>query len=116
LPSISTARVLTRIGVSFPAFRFDGTTNYNFSPPNSIKNQVIVSLPDSPERDPKDGALAFRVVDIPPDRNLTWVYEDSLSSRFVSRNGLLTGIFASLEVESTTPSMSYQLEVIEWTQ
>jgi hypothetical protein len=116
LTTVSTSRVLSRIGVSFPAFRFDGTTNYRFSPPDSINNEVIVSLPDSSERDPKDGSLAFRVVNIPSDRNLTWVYDDSLSSRYLSRNGLLTGVFASLEVESLTPSLSYQLEVIKWTQ
>ena len=110
LPAPTETRVLARIGVSFPAFRFDGTTNYTFIPPS--QDEVVVSLPDSPDSDPRDGALAFRVVGVPSGRNLTWTWNDALDARIVNRNGLLTGVFASLDVESTAPSLSYQLEVV----
>jgi hypothetical protein len=115
VPAPSVTRVLSRLGVSFPAFRFDGTTNYSFIPPGgspSNPDEVVVSLPDSPEQDPKDGALAFRIVDVLPGRNLTWTWNDDDESRLLSRNGLLTGVFASLDVQSASPSLSYQLEVV----
>ncbi len=100
---------LRSFGVSFPAMRFDGTTNFTVAAPGTWQANALLVQP--PARPPAgEGALAFRVA--PNARALTWTFDSD--TLVPSRNGLLSPVYAELTPESDNPTISYSLEVVPW--
>lgn len=99
------------MGVQFPVFVFDGTTNSSVAPPGIwAPDSVLVQHPVDVSA--AVGAVAFSV-DAVPGRALQWSGYDALDT-VPSRNGLLTPVTASVNTTTNAPSISYSLRVVPW--
>jgi hypothetical protein len=99
------------MGVQFPVFVFDGTTNSTVAPPGAwAADSVLVQHPDNASA--SVGALAFSVAPV-SGRPLQWTAFDALAT-VPSRNGLLAPVAAYVPVTTDAPSMAYSLRVVPW--
>jgi len=96
------------MGISFPAFVFDGTNNFTvkFSP--WAKDSVLVQSPSAPAS-PASGALLFSVFS---DKALQWTSD--FQNLLPSRNGLLAPVFAQLNTTTADPTLKYSVSVVPW--
>ena len=111
--STATTSTFAVMGIAFPAFSYDGTTNFTITQPGAwAPDAVLVQSPiGSPgSTDPRNGALAFHIVP-PPGRNITWTFDPSIS--IPSRNGAVTPVYADVTtITSNNPTISYSIQVV----
>ncbi len=105
------APAFATVGVQFPVFLFDGTTNYTVASPGTfLPDAVLVQAPV--QGAPEDGALLFTMDPLPPGRAFNWTWDPS--NWVPSRNGILAPAFAETAVQTQNPTLSYSLAVIPW--
>jgi hypothetical protein len=96
------APIFTGFGVQFPAFLYDGRTNYTVAVDPAGCNCTTVD-------GGAEGAVAYTVHPA-PGRALSWAYNASL--QVASRNGVVSPVYASEPVTGNSPSISFSVSVL----
>lgn len=94
---------LTRFGLQFPAFRFDGQTNTSLSV-DSSSNTVTIAGP-STGSGPAWGSIQHSVEACPPGH--TYVWTNTPGEEVVSRNGLVSTVWVEVTgIATQSPSLT----------
>jgi len=100
---------LTRFGVSFPAFLYDGETNVTVAAPTgTFVNASAATLTATTPAGASWGTVTFGVAAPASGHQVAWNWNASVAAQVVCRNGLLAPLDVEVTpVQTNAPSIAY---------